>query len=159
MVTVGDLAPEFSTPLVTDEMTSCTLSEAIVDGPVILAFFPGAFTSVCTGEMRTFRDRIGDVTDAGATLYGISTDSPFALREFREQNDLPFGLLSDHDRELVTAYDLRADMESVGIHDVADRAVVIVDPNGRVTYRWVGETLGDEPDYDGVIAAARDAAD
>ncbi|MEF8843809.1 MAG: redoxin domain-containing protein [Haloarculaceae archaeon] len=71
MVSVGDDAPEFSAPLANGEVEEFTLSEALEDGPVVLAFFPGALASVWTGGMRTFRDCIENLTTEGAALYGV----------------------------------------------------------------------------------------
>lgn len=156
----GDTAPDFTEPLATgDDIDSLTLSEAVEEDPVVLAFFPGAFTSVCTGEMRTFRDRIEELEDAGATLYGVSVDSPFALNEFREQNDLPFGLISDVNPELVEEYDVSMDFEALGIENVAKRAVFVIDGDGTVTYAWVSDDPTVEPDYEEVEQAAAEAAD
>jgi peroxiredoxin len=157
MVSVGDDAPEFSAPLANGDIEMFTLSEALEDGPIVLAFFPGAFTSVCTGEMRTFRDRIGNLTDEDATLYGISIDTPFTLNEFRDQNDLPFGLISDANRELVDRYGVSMDFEGLGLEDLAKRAVFVVNTDGEVTYAWVSDDPGVEPDYEEVEAAASTA--
>jgi peroxiredoxin len=160
MVSTGDAAPDFTAPMRTPDgdITEFTLSEAIEDGPVVLAFFPGAFTSVCTGEMRTFRDRLDALNDAGAALYGVSIDSPFSLGEFAEQNDLTFPLVSDTNKEIIDAYDVVMDFDELGITGVAKRSVFVVDGDGTVTYAWVSDDPGVEPDYDEVESAAADAA-
>ena len=160
MVSEGDTAPEFTAPMRTPDgdITESSLSSAIDDGPVVLAFFPGAFTSVCTGEMRTFRDRLDNITDAGASLYGVSIDSPFSLGEFAEQNDLTFPLISDTNKEVIDAYDVVMDFDDLGITGVAKRAVFVVDESGTITYAWVSDDPGVEPDYDEVEAAAEEAA-
>jgi peroxiredoxin len=160
MVSEGDTAPDFTAPMRTPDgdITEFTLSSALEDGPVVLAFFPGAFTSVCTGEMRTFRDRIDAIADAGASLYGVSIDSPFSLGEFAEQNDLTFSLIGDTNKEVIDAYDVVMDFDDLGISGVAKRSVFVVDEDGTITYAWVSDDPGVEPDYDEVEAAARDAA-
>jgi peroxiredoxin len=160
MVSEGDTAPEFTAPMRTPDgdITEFTLSSALEDGPVVLATFPGAFTSVCTGEMRTFRDRLDVIDDAGASLYGVSIDSPFSLGEFAEQNDLNFSLVSDTNKEVIDAYDVVMDFDDLGISGVAKRAVFVVDEDGTVTYAWVSDDPGVEPDYDEVETAAADAA-
>jgi peroxiredoxin len=157
MVSVGDQAPDFTAPLANGDIGSFTLSENLDDGPVVLAFFPGAFTSVCTHEMTEFRDRLGEFEDIGADVYGISVDSPFALNEFRDKIDLNFALISDANDELIDAYDVSMDFESLGVHNVAKRAVFVVDSDGEVTYAWVSDDPGVEPDYDEVREAAADA--
>jgi len=159
MVSEGDDAPDFTVPLANGDIEQFTLSVALSeDAPVVLAFFPGAFTSTCSHEMSTFDDRLGALSDAGATLYGISVDSPFALNEFREKLSLGFGLLSDSDKRVIHEYDVAMDFEELGVHDVAKRAVFVVDAAGTVTYAWVSDDPGVEPDYDEVEAAAVDAA-
>jgi len=158
MVETGDDAPDFTAPLANGDVDEFTLSAALDDGPVVLAFFPGAFTSVCTDEMCTFRDQIAEFETVGADVYGVSVDSPFAQNEFRDQHDLNFGLVSDIDKELIDAYDVRMDFADLGVHGVAKRAVFVVDTDGTVAYEWVSDDPGVEPDYDEVAAAAEDAA-
>ena len=160
MVSESDTAPDFTAPMRTPDgdITEFSLSSATDDGPVVLAFFPGAFTSVCTGEMRTFRDRLDNLTDAGASLYGVSIDSPFSLGEFAEQNELTFPLISDTNKEVIDAYDVVMDFADLGVTGVAKRSVFVVDKSGTITYAWVSDDPGVEPDYDEVEAAAADAA-
>ena len=159
MVQQGDAAPDVTAPMRTPdgEITEFTLSEATEDGPVVLAFFPGAFTSVCTGEMRTFRDRLDGLVDAGASLYGVSIDSPFALGEFADQNELNFPLVSDTNKEIIDDYGVTMDFADLGVYGVAKRSVFVVDGDGTVTYAWVSDDPGVEPDYDEVEAAAESA--
>lgn len=159
MVRDGDAAPDFTAPMRTPdgEITEITLSDALDDGPVVLAFFPGAFTSVCTGEMRTFRDRLDEIDAAGAALYGVSIDSPFSLGEFADQNELNFPLVGDTNKEVIDAYDVVMDFEELGISGVAKRSVFVIDEDGTVTYAWVSDDPGVEPDYDEVETAAKNA--
>jgi peroxiredoxin len=159
MVQEGDAAPDFTAPIRTPdgEITDFTLSDALGDGPIVLAFFPGAFTSVCTGEMTTFRDRLEGLTGAGATLYGVSIDSPFSLGEFAEQNELNFPLIGDTEKDVIEAYDVVMDFADLGISGVAKRSVFVIDDDGEVTYAWVSDDPGVEPDYDEVESAADDA--
>ena len=157
MVSVGDDAPDFTAPLADGDVGSFTLSEHLEEAPIVLAFFPAAFTGTCTTEMCTFRDQMANFEDVGATVYGISIDTPFTLNEFREQNELNFGLLSDTNREVIDAYDISMDFADLGVRNVAKRAVFVVDGSGAVTYTWVSDDPGVEPDYDEVAEAA-DAA-
>jgi peroxiredoxin len=153
MVSVGDTAPDFTAPLANGDIESFTLSEALEEGPVVLAFIPGAFTSVCTGEMRTFRDRIENL-EGEARLVAVSVDSPFVLNEFRDQNDLPFDLVSDSNKRIIDEYDVSMDFADLGVYGVAKRAVFVVDESGEVTYAWVSDDPGVEPDYEEVESAA-----
>ena len=154
MVSVGDAAPDFTAPLADGSVGSFTLSERLAEAPLVLAFFPAAFTPTCTTEMCTFRDRLSEFERVDATVYGISIDTPFTLNEFRAQNDLNFGLLSDTNRDVVDAYDVTMDFEAYGVDNIAKRAIFVVDGGGTVTYRWVSDDPGAEPDYDAVARAA-----
>jgi peroxiredoxin len=158
MVDVGDAAPDFTAPLVTDDIGPFTFSERDAGGPVVLAFFPGAFTSVCTSEMNAFESDLDAFEEVGATVYGVSVDTPFSLQEFREQEGLSFGLVSDTNKELVDAYDVSMDFADYGYHGVAKRAVFVVDADGEITYKWTSDDPGAEPDYGAVRRAAADAA-
>jgi peroxiredoxin len=159
MVSQGETAPDFTAPLANGEVDTFTLSAEIEEqAPVVLAFFPGAFTSVCSHEMSTFEERLDALTEHGGTLYGVSIDTPFALNEFRDELSLTFGMLSDTNRDLVEAYGVATDFEGIGVEDVAQRAVFVIDDSGTVTYAWVADDAGVEPDYDEVEAVVRDTA-
>jgi peroxiredoxin len=158
MVDTGDQAPDFTAPLANGDVEPFTLSNALDDGPVVLAFFPGAFTDPCTDEMCTFRDSLADYEDVGATVYGVSVDTPFALNEWRDQNDLTFGLVSDTNKEIIDAYGVSIDFADLGYYGVAQRAVFVIDSDGRVTYKWVADEPPEQPDFEAVEAAAAEAA-
>lgn len=155
MVSVGDTAPDFTAPLANGSVDSVTLSEAVGDGPVVLATFPGAFTTTCRHEMSTFQDRLGEFADIGASVYGLSIDTPFALNEFRDKLGLDFPLVSDTNREIIHEYDISMDFVASGVRNVAKRAVFVVDDDRTVTYAWVSDDASIEPDYDEVLDAVR----
>ena len=124
----------------------------------VLAFFPAAFTSVCTKELCSFRDAIADYQKLDATVYGISVDSPFALGEFKKQQNLPFALLSDHKHEAIKTYGVVFEnLANVGF-TAARRSVFVVDPHGNVSWAWLSDKPGDEPAYDDVKKAVQAAA-
>ncbi|RKD97850.1 redoxin domain-containing protein [Halopiger aswanensis] len=159
MATSGDSAPDFTAPLANGDIESFTLSERLEDeAPIVLAFFPGSFTGVCTDEMCTFQDRLANFNELDATVYGISRDTPFTLNEFRDQNDLEFGLISDLNKEIIDEYDLEMDFDDLGVYGVAKRSVFVVDGDGEITYSWVSDDPGVEPDYDEVEAAVEELA-
>jgi peroxiredoxin len=159
MVSVGDSAPDFTAPKtnIDGDIESFTLSDNLDDAPLVLAFFPAAFTGTCTTEMCTFRDQLANFEDVGATVYGVSIDTPFVLSEFAEKNGLNFDLISDTNRELIEAYDIEMDFADLGVYGVAKRSVFVVDNDGVVTYAWVSDDPGVEPDYDAVETAASKA--
>ncbi|MFC4437292.1 MULTISPECIES: redoxin domain-containing protein [Natrialbaceae] len=159
MVETGDAAPDFTAPLANGDVDSVTLSEDLEDGaPIVLAFFPGAFTSVCTDEMCTFQDRLSAFDEVDASVYGVSRDSPFTLNEFRDQNDLEFGLISDLNKDLIEDFGVEMDFDDLGVYGVAKRSVFVVDDDGEITYAWVSDDPGVEPEYAEVEDAVADAA-
>jgi peroxiredoxin len=153
MVSEGDAAPDFTAPLANGDVDEFILSDHLDEAPLVLAFFPGAFTSVCSHEMSEFQERLETFQDAGATVYGISVDSPFALNEFRDKLGLNFDLISDADKEIIETYDISMDFASLGVHDVAKRSVFVVNSDGDITYAWVSDDPGVEPDYEAVEGA------
>ena len=88
-------APDFT--LVNQERQKVTLSD-YRGAPVVLAFFPAAFSSVCTKELCTFNDSLSRLAAAKATVFGISVDTFFALKAFHDQQHLAFPLLSDFNK-------------------------------------------------------------
>ena len=150
-LSTGDAAPDFT--LYDEANASFTLSDAT--GPVVLLFFPGAFTSVCTTELNTVGNDVARYTDLGAEVVGISTDSPFALAEFKKVNGFPFRLLSDHDGDVAKAYGAKYDRDftPMKLDRIARRAAFVVDADGRIAYAEVLESAGDQPDFDAVVAA------
>jgi len=157
MISVGDTAPDFTAPLANGDIESLTLAEAVADGPVVLVFFPGAFTSVCSHEMDAFDERLDELDAAGVDIYGVSVDTPFAQNAFREELGLGFGLVSDNERDIVETYDIAMDFTALGVHNLAKRAVFVVDEDRTVSYAWVTDDPGIESDYEAVIDAARAA--
>ncbi|MEM3670382.1 MAG: peroxiredoxin [Thermoprotei archaeon] len=145
MVEKGQVAPDVS--LVDSERKTVKISD-YKGKPLVLAFYPGAFTGVCTKEMCTFRDSLSKFNSVGATVIGISVDPPFSLKAFKEQNKINFPLLSDYNREAVKAYGVAAgDFAGLKGYTAAKRSVFILDKEGKIAYKWVTENPGVEPDY------------
>jgi peroxiredoxin len=99
--TLGSTAPDFT--LTDEERQPVTLSAAR-GKPVVLAFFPAAFSSVCTKELCTFRDSLGKLNRANAQVYGISVDTFFTLKAFHDSQQLTFPLLSDFNKQVIRDY-------------------------------------------------------
>ncbi|AUV81499.1 peroxiredoxin [Salinigranum rubrum] len=159
MINVGDTAPEFTAPMATGEVESFALSDHLDEAPLVLAFFPAAFTTTCMTELSTFQERLGAFEASGASIYGISIDTPFTLNELREQHGIEYPLISDTNRELVDLYDISMDFEASGVYELAKRSVFVVDGDGTVTYAWVSDDPAVEPDYDAVEDAVVAAAE
>ena len=157
MVSTGDAAPTFTATVGTSDHEPFDLDDHIGDGPVVLAFFPGAFTPPCTNEMVAFQERAAAFEDAGATLLGVSADSPFSQGAFREEHGIEFDLISDMGGDAIRAYGLEMDIADLGLHGIANRAVFVIDDDGQVVYDWVADDPTNEPDYDAVLDAVESA--
>jgi peroxiredoxin len=117
----------------------------------VLAFYPGAFTSVCTKEMCTFRDSMSRFNSLNATVVGISVDPPFSNAAFKKTNNLNFTILSDYNREAVKAYGVAAEnFAGLKGYTAAKRAVFVLDRQGVIKYKWVSDDPKVEPNYDEV---------
>ncbi len=148
---VGDKAPQFT--LTDQDRKERSLSEFLTK-KTVLAFFPGAFTGVCTKEMCTFRDSMANFNSLSAQVVGISVDSPFANKGFADVNKLTFPLLSDHTRTVSKQYaGLHQDFAGVKGYTSSKRAVFALDTKGVVKYAWISENPGAEPPYDEIKQA------
>ncbi len=148
-VDVGSKAPDFT--LMNQDRQPVTLGQ-LRGRPVVLAFFPAAFSSVCEKELCTFRDSIGRLNQAGAQVLGISTDTFFALKAFQDQQKLNFPLLSDYNKEVIRQYGVYNE-DMIGLKGIAKRAVFVIDREGTVRHRQVLEDARNEPDYQQVFDA------
>ena len=150
-VEVGQRAPGFT--LFDSERQPRKLSQ-FKGKNVVLAFFPGAFTGVCTTEMCTFRDRLSQFNSLNAQVLGISVDGAFSQKAFSDQNNLNFPLLSDFTRRVVNRYGVTIpNFAGLKGYVAAQRAVFVVDKTGVVRYKWVAPNPGVEPNYDEVRQA------
>lgn len=152
MIDDGDTAPDFALPVTrgTDptELEELRLSEALGDGPVVLAFYPAAFTRGCREEMCAFRDSMAAFDEIDGQVYGVSVDLPFSQQAWIEEESLTVPMLSDWDHEVIHAYGVVRD-DVAGMLETAQRSIFIVDTDGIVRYRWVqGDTL---PDFEAVV--------
>jgi len=147
----GDRAPAFT--LYDSEKKTRSLSE-FLGKKTVLAFYPGAFTGVCTKEMCTFRDSLASLGSLNAQVVGISVDSPYANKAFAEQNKLTFPLLSDFSREVSMNYGgLQQDFGGIKSYTASKRAVFVLDSGGIVQYAWITDNPGVEPPYDEIKKA------
>jgi len=155
-VEVGHRIPDVT--VVNQERKPVKLSE-FLGKPLVLAFFPGAFTGTCTKEACTLRDSLEKFNGLNARVMGISIDSPFAQKAFADQNKLNFTMLSDFNRHAVKAFGIEDPNFAGGqLPGVAKRSVFVLDKDGKVTYRWVSDNPGVEPNYDEVTEAIRKIA-
>ncbi|WP_436494653.1 thioredoxin-dependent thiol peroxidase [Actinokineospora sp. HUAS TT18] len=131
-LSAGDKAPDFT--LQDSEGTEVSLSD-FRGKSVVVYFYPAASTPGCTKQACDFRDNLGELNDAGFTVLGISPDKPAKLAKFVAEENLTFPLLSDPDREVLTAWGAYGEKQLYGktVTGVI-RSTFIVDPEGVITH-------------------------
>ena len=148
MLNVGDKAPDFT--LMAYDRSMVTLSE--YEGKrVLLAFFPAAFTGVCTKEMCTFSDSMVKLSDFNAMIFGISADNVFANKFFAETNDIQFPLLSDVERKVINSFGVAIENFDAPGFTASQRSIFIVEEDGTIGYVWIADNPGMEPIYSEII--------
>jgi peroxiredoxin len=147
MLTPGQPAPSFS--LYNTEKKLVSLSDFAGKNLVVL-FFPMAFTSTCTAELCQMRDDMATYAGMNADVVGISVDSPFTLAKFREEQRLPFDLLSDFNKEVSPAYGTLYETFTLGLKGVSKRSAFVIDGNGIIRYAEVLDNAGETPSFDGI---------
>lgn len=141
-VNIGDVAPDFT--LKNQNGEDITLSSFRGVGPVLVVFYPFAFSGVCTGELCELRDELGTFRSAGAEVLAISCDPMFSLRAFADRDDYSFSLLSDFWPHGAVASAYGVFNETIG---AATRGSYLIDTTG--TTRWKIENgLPDKRDMD-----------
>lgn len=150
---VGDKAPEFK--LYDAERAERSLNEFLTKKTVV-AFFPGAFTGVCTKEMCALRDSMTNFNSMNAHVVGISVDASFANKAFAAANKITFPLLSDFTRVVSKQYcGVHEDFAGLKGYTASKRAVFILDSSRTVKYVWISENPGVEPAYDEISKALK----
>ncbi len=148
---IGEKAPDFT--LKDGKGISWTLSEKR-GKIVVLLFYPGDNTPVCTAQLCSVRDNWEDYAATGAEVVGISTDTVASHRGFAEKHELPLTLLADDRGEVIKLYGV-----SSWIPGKSARAVTVINKAGLVTYHKT-QTLGIfRPSDDEVLAAIDEAED
>ena len=130
-LSVGDVAPAFSLP----DQDRQVVSLADLRGtPVLLVFYPFAFSRICTGELCQLRDELATYTDAGVRVLAVSTDPAPALKAWRAEQDFDFPLLSDFwpHGSVAQAYGVFNDRAGMAV-----RGTFIVDAEGRIAFTEV----------------------
>src|SRR3954467_927723 len=142
-VDVGSKAPDFT--LMDQDRQPVTLSQQ-KGAPVLLAFFPAAFSSVCAKELCTFRDSLAVLNRAQAQVYGISVDTFFSLKAFQDQQQLTFPLLSDFNKQAIRDYGVFNE-DMIGLRGIAKRAVFVTEKDALVRHKEVLDDARNEPKY------------
>jgi mycoredoxin-dependent peroxiredoxin len=149
MVEVGQEAPDFT--LRNQHGESVTLSQYRGSKNVVLLFYPWAFTGVCTGELCTIRDRMGDFDNDDTVTLAVSCDARYSLRVFAEQEGYTFQLLADHWPHGAAAQAYGVFVEAKG---AAKRGTYIIDKAGIIRWLVVNEIADarDPDEYERVLA-------
>lgn len=147
---INDKAPVFELPEGPGQMID--MGKEIASGPVVLLFFPLAFSSVCTEEFCTIRDDWSEWTRLGARVFGISVDSPFVSQKYRAESELPFPLLSDFNKDVSRQYGAIHE-DFMGLKGISKRAAFVIDRNGVLAYTWVTDDPGNMVEFDAIKAA------
>jgi len=124
---VGDQAPDFS--LLNEQGLPVSLKNYLGKKIVVLYFYPKDFTSGCTTEACSFRDNYKQYQDKDAVVIGVSVDSVESHQKFSEEHELPFTILSDHNKEVVKAYGV----QGIGGF-LAKRVTYIINKDGKITH-------------------------
>lgn len=130
----GQAAPPFSG---VDHAGNQVTSDDFAGRPVVLYFYPAAFTPGCTTESCDFRDRYQTFTDAGYEIVGLSPDEPDELARFRSEHDLPFPLVSDPDHSIADAYGAWGTKKNYGReYEGLIRSTIVIDKDGTIEHAW-----------------------
>ena len=119
---------------------------------VVLLFYPGDHTPVCTAQLCSVRDHWSEYQATGAEVVGISTDSVESHKGFAEKNELPLRLLSDAGRKVSEMYDMKS-----WLPGRSARGVVVIDKEGKIAYTKAEAISLFKPKDDDVLAAIRNA--
>lgn len=124
---VGDLAPDFVLPSTTGK--EVRLSDFRGQKPVILVFFPAAFTAGCTKQVKGYQANIEKIAGLGAQVLAISTDDLPTLRKWSEELKLAYPLLSDYARKVSAEYGVLNEPRGR-----AARTTFVIDKEGRIRH-------------------------
>lgn len=150
-LTLGQKAPDFKLPDIDKNFHSL---EEFKGKNVVLFFFPAAWTGVCTKEMCAVQENYNEYNVTNTLTVGISTDTIFALKRFKEDYKLDnILLLSDFNKDAIKAYDVVFDNFSVGYNGVARRSTFLIDKQGTLRYSEMLNSPGDFPDMDALQKA------
>jgi len=121
---------------------------------VVLLFFPLAFTSVCTKELCSIRDDIGNYGNLNTQVLGISVDSLYTLDKFKKEQQLNFPLLSDFNKEVSKAFDVLYEVfPAFEMKGVSKRAAFVINKDGLIVYSEAKEVPSELPDFESIKSA------
>lgn len=125
---VGDKVPEFT--LEDHNGNELAIMDYVGPGPLVIYFYPKDDTPGCTREACSFRDQFAEFEDFGATIFGISADSPSSHRNFKAKYNLPYTLLSDQGKEVQKLFGVKKNF--LGLVD--GRSTYVIDKKGVIVH-------------------------
>ena len=146
---IGDTIPSFT--LQDTEANHVTI-QAGTNKHTILLFFPLAFSSVCIEELCSVRDNMKLYESLDAVVYGISIDSFFSLKAFKQSQNLNFTLLSDFNKEQSTSFGV-LNNDHFGMIGVAKRSAFVLDKDMKLVHSEVLDDAGNIPDFNKIKEA------
>jgi peroxiredoxin len=121
----------------------------------VLVFYPFAFSPVCTDQLQVYEEAVDELREAGAVLYGVSTDATWSQTAFKEKLGISIEQLSDFEPKGAASRVFGAYFEPAGM---TNRALVIVGPDGKVAWSHLADSPGDLPGvnliFDGLAAVS-----
>ena len=151
----GDAAPDVTLP--SSDRQQVSLASLWSEQPLVLMFFPLAFTSTCTEELCTVRDDMGAYTGLSGRVAAVSVDSPYVLDRYKKDLGADYLFLSDFNREASTAFGvLREAPVGPGLRNASDRATFVIGTDGRIKYTWHSHNASLLPAFDEIKQALAD---
>jgi len=149
---IGDKAPDFSAPAALDgKEFKFSLAESLAKGPVVLYFFPAAFTAGCSAEAHEFAEAIDKFGALGATVIGVSTDDIATQVKFSTQAcQGKFPVASDSGKTVIKSYDAAMMI----MPDYANRVSYVIAPDKSIVYNY--QSLNPSKHVQNTLAALRD---
>jgi peroxiredoxin (alkyl hydroperoxide reductase subunit C) len=128
--------------------------EDLVGKTTVLVFYPFAFSPVCTDQLQIYEEALPELSELGATVYGVSCDATYSQQAFKEKLGVSIEQLSDFEPKGAASRAFGAYFEPAGF---SNRAIVIVGPDGVVKWSHLADSPGDLPGvnliFDGLASA------
>jgi peroxiredoxin Q/BCP len=149
---IGEKAPDFSAPAaLAGQQFKFSLAETLSKGPVVLYFFPAAFSAGCSAEAHEFAESIGKFESLGATVIGVSTDDIETQVKFSAQDcQGKFPVASDSGKTVIKSYDAAMMI----LPDYANRVSYVIAPDNSIVYNY--QSLNPSKHVEKTLAALRD---
>jgi thioredoxin-dependent peroxiredoxin len=149
---VGEKAPDFSAPAaLAGKQYNFSLAETLAKGPVVLYFFPAAFSQGCSAEAHEFAEATDKFTALGATVIGVSTDDIETQLKFSMQAcQGKFAVASDSGKTVIKSYDAAM----MALPDYANRVSYVIAPDNSIVYYY--QSLNPSKHVENTLTALRD---